>query len=88
MRRRKAKQGKRMTGVLGHTRAEQRKRRRIAEERLAYPSRVGSTLSLARDCQGITSKGRRCSRPASIQLGDRAFCEQHAHLFRSESAKD
>ena len=55
------------------------KKRRVGDERLAYPSKVGDTLELAKDCQAITRAGRQCSRPASILLGGRSVCEQHAY---------
>jgi len=45
----------------------------------SYGLHVERDGGLTNRCQAITSRGRRCSRPASIQLGDRAVCQQHAY---------
>jgi len=45
----------------------------------SYGLRVDRDGGLTNRCQVITARGRRCSRPASIQLGDRAVCQQHAY---------
>jgi len=49
-------------------------------KRKSYPSRVGTTVDLAGQCQACTSRGNRCSRPASVQLGALSLCEQHASI--------
>jgi hypothetical protein len=53
------------------------------DKRKSYPSRVGATTDVAGLCQALTASGQHCSRPATVLLGDRAFCEQHANRARA-----
>ena len=61
-------------------RKKKRKRRRRGK---GYPSRVGETIDLTNLCHARTLDARRCGRPAKVQLGKVALCEQHANTERT-----